>query len=162
MRETRIIEAQSESEYTAGRTLVEEYASTLGIDLHFQNFDEELEKLENLYGPPDGCLLLASQGTQYVGCVALRRHDTTTCEMKRLYVRPGARGSGIGRLLASAIIERATQLHYIRMVLDTLPTMTAAQSLYLSPGFRQIESYYTNPIKGTRFMALDIAQSKHK
>jgi len=95
-------------------------------------------------------------GDEIAGCVALRPLETGACEMKRLYVRPIARGSGIGRALVEASIVRARELGYRTMRLDTLPRMDAARSLYLSLGFRQIERYNDNPIEGVLFFELQL------
>lgn len=136
--------------------LFEEYAAALGIDLSFQNFEEELAHLPNGYAPPDGCLLLAVSENQTAGCVALRKLDDDTCEMKRLYVSSQFRKSGIGKLLAEAVIEEARKLGYEQMRLDTLPSMKQAQALYQSLGFKEIPAYRFNPIEGTVFMELKL------
>lgn len=138
------------------RLLFEEYRAELGIDLCFQNFDEELKKLPAGYVPPTGSLLLAALDGRITGCVGVRKLDDETCEMKRLYVRPQFRGGKTGRQLAEAVIEEAKHLGYRRMRLDTLPTMTRAQILYKSLGFIQIAPYCFNPETGTIFMELNL------
>jgi ribosomal protein S18 acetylase RimI-like enzyme len=129
------------------RALFREYAEELGVDLGFQGFDNELAEPLAFYE-----LVLVADG----GCVALRRIDGETCEMKRLYVRPAARGSGLGRALAGAVVAHARARGYARMRLDTLPTMGAARRLYASLGFREIEPYRANPIVGTTYLELDL------
>ncbi|HUW28750.1 MAG TPA: GNAT family N-acetyltransferase [Sulfuriferula sp.] len=156
MRSVEISKAISASEFFAGKELIAEYAASLGIDLCFQNFTEELASLGEMYTPPDGCLLLAQMTNELVGCVAIRRCDASTCEMKRLYVRAKYQGQGAGRYLAEAAIKCAKRLGYTRMVLDTLSSMTAAQALYRSLGFKKISGYYPNPLSGAQFMALDM------
>ena len=107
-----------------------------------------------MYGAPSGCLLLASRGEEWLGCCALRRFDADVCEMKRLYLQPAARGADLGRRLAEGVVDKARVLGYRRMVLDTLEGMTAAQTLYRSLGFREIEPYYFNPTAGVCYMEL--------
>jgi ribosomal protein S18 acetylase RimI-like enzyme len=150
----RIIPAHAGADYALARTLIEEYASTLGIDLCFQGFTAELEQLLAMYGPPRGCLLLAWQGEEPVGCVALRDKGEEVCEMKRLYVRPAARGLGLGRRLVERAIEEARALSYRYMRLDTLASMEAARRLYHQMGFREIRAYYDNPVPNAVYMEL--------
>lgn len=136
------------------RSLFAEYASEITVDLSFQGFDEELATLPGAYTPPTGRLLLALDGDDAVGCVALRPLGDNLCEMKRLYVRSSARGTGLGRRLVAAIIEEARRIGYSRMRLDTLPSMAVAISLYQGAGFVEIEAYRHNPVEGARFMEL--------
>ena len=129
------------------QTLLSEYAEGLQLDLSFQDFEAELADPLGFYE----LVLLADDG-----CVALRRIDELTCEMKRLYVRPVGRGSGHGRQLAEAVIAEARARGYSRMLLDTLPEMTAAQALYRSLGFRETEAYRHNPVPGATFLELEL------
>jgi ribosomal protein S18 acetylase RimI-like enzyme len=136
--------------------LFEEYSGSVGVDLCFQDFARELETLPGDYAPPAGRLLLARDGGQAAGCIALRPIDREVCEMKRLYVRPAFRGSGLGRLLVDRIISEARQVGYRQMRLDSLPTMQAAISLYRRLGFRDIPSYRANPVPGAVFLELSL------
>ncbi len=149
-----VIEATTDSDYRTGRVLFEEYAAAIAVDLCFQSFNHELEHIREMYGPPTGCLLLAKQGNETVGCVAMRKLQPDVCEMKRMYVRPSARGQDAGRLLAVSIIDRARATGYRKMVLDTLSFMTAAQALYRSLGFNDTTAYYPNSIQGVIYMEL--------
>lgn len=152
-----VVEAvASDAGRAVARALFEEYASGLGIDLCFQGFEAELGRLGEMYGPPHGRLLLGLLHGQAQGCVAVRRLTDDDCEMKRLYVRAAARGTGLGRRLAQAAVESGRALGYHRIVLDTLGSMTAARALYASLGFREIAPYYDNPIPGARFLGLDL------
>ena len=152
----RPIQANVEAEIDRLRWLFVEYAEGLGIDLAFQRFAEELAHLPGAYAPPTGCLLLAEYCGQLAGCVALRQIEGDVGEMKRLYVRPGFRGKGIGKALAVAAIERARDIGYARIRLDTLPSMNAAIALYRSLGFVEIEPYCHNPVPGAKFMELTL------
>ncbi len=149
----RLARARHAEEMASAAVLFREYADWLAIDLSFQGFDAELRDLPGKYAPPTGELLLAySAGGEALGCVAVRAlGDTAVCEMKRLYVRPTARGLGIGRTLVDAIIRSAEELGYLEMRLDTLPTMAEAYGLY------EIPAYYHNPVLGTRYLGRSLA-----
>jgi putative acetyltransferase len=138
------------------RDLVREYAATLNVNLAFQNFDQELLDFETDYAPPTGSFLLARHNGEFVACGAFRRLSDRDCEMKRLYVRPSGRNLGIGRQLAQALIAEAKTSGYQHMLLDTLPTMHSAQSLYKSLGFVPTDPYRFNPIEGTAYLKLDL------
>ena len=131
------------------RQLFEEYQSLIDADICFAGFSAELEGLPGAYAAPSGSLLLAIHDEQAVGCVALRRFDDARGEMKRLFVRPTARGLGIGRALLERVIHDARILGYREIILDTLPTMTEAQQMYRATGFVEIAPYATHPMSGT-------------
>lgn len=151
------MEATSAKEYAAGKALIEEYAAALAVDLCFQNFSEEIADLPKIYGSARGCLLLALVNRDWVGCVAIRSQSADICEMKRLYVKPQYRRAGLGKRLVETAIHSAQKLGYSRMVLDTLASMTAAQSLYESLGFQEITGYYSNPLEAVHFLSHDLA-----
>jgi GNAT superfamily N-acetyltransferase len=151
------LEATEPSDFLAARVLFKEYADQLGIDLCFQGFDAELAELASMYAAPSGCLILARSGDGPVGCGAIRRLHGDACEMKRLYLRPQARGSGVGRALAERLVSRAKALGYARMYLDTLVGMHAARKLYGALGFRQCEPYYDNPLRDVVYMELELS-----
>lgn len=139
------------------RALILEYASSLGIDLSFQDFEKEIADVSAFYE----AMFAATVGAGFsppAGFVALRRIDDETCEMKRLYVRPEHRGRDLGRKLAERVIEEARSRGYKRMRLDTLPSMQSAMKLYASLGFVEIEPYRFNPIEGSRFMELRMSE----
>ena len=150
-----LIQATSQEDIQQARQLFEEYAAGLGISLCFQNFDQELAELPGGYAPPSGRLLLAEEGNEVMGCVALRKIADGVGEMKRLYVRPAFRGRGLGRTLTEKLIAEAVLIGYTSMRLDTLPgKMDQAIAMYRSLGFQEIAPYYENPVAGATFMEL--------
>jgi putative acetyltransferase len=147
-------------DFDATREIFREYAASLGIDLCFQNFEAELAALPGDYAAPRGGLLLARVDGAVAACGAFRPiadvDYANACEMKRLYVRPGSRQLGLGRLLAQALIEAATRAGYSAMLLDTLDDMEAARSLYATLGFEEIPPYYFNPIPGAHYLKVQL------
>jgi GNAT superfamily N-acetyltransferase len=135
---------------------VREYAGTLGVDLSFQNFEQELEHFPLEYSAPGGAFILAEDAASYVACIGVRQFAHVVGEIKRLYVAPAARGRGLGRVLVDRIVAEARQLGYRSLLLDTLPFMKEAQALYLSMGFRPTTAYRFNPIAGSAFLRLDL------
>ncbi len=135
------------------RALFVEYARSLDVDLAFQDFETELATLPGKYAAPAGRLLIARRGDDAVGCVAMRALGDADCEMKRLFVRPTVRGTGLGRRLAERICDEAREAGHARILLDTLPTMADAQRLYATLGFEPIAPYVFNPVVGTKFLA---------
>ena len=146
--------ASTPSDLESIRMLFREYADSLGVNLDYQGFEEELRDLPGPYAAPSGTLVLARSDGDVVGCVGVRPIDERTAEMKRLYVRPSGRGLGLGRTLAEAAIRFATVTGYERMRLDTLPMMERAQELYRSLGFMPTDAYRFSPVPGTVFLEL--------
>ena len=156
-----VFRATTDEDIEAARTLFNEYAAGLGISLCFQNFDHELKNLPGDYALPDGRLLLASDHDQIAGCIAMRKLAPNICEMKRLFVRPAYRGTGLGRVLVNTIIDEARKLGYTHMRLDTIPgKMDKAIALYQSIGFVEIEPYCKNPVEGAKFMELKLVNNQ--
>jgi len=151
--------AQAPEDVGAVRILFEAYAASLDVDLCFQGFAEELATLPGAYAPPRGALFVAGPAAAPLGCVALRplpadAASAPAAELKRLYVRPEARGTGLGAALARAAIDAARAIGYREIKLDTLPSMTEARALYAALGFRACDAYYANPVPGTAYLRL--------
>jgi GNAT superfamily N-acetyltransferase len=136
------------------RAMLRDYVAWIGLDLAFQEIDEELDGLPGEYVPPRGALFVVEDRPRLVAMIGLRPLDADVCEMKRLFVRPEARGCGLAKQLIARVLEEARRLGYDEIRLDTLPMMGDAQALYMSLGFHDIAPYYETPIAGTRFMAL--------
>lgn len=152
-----IVEVDNKHDLSDTATLFEAYARSLGIDLGFQGFAAEMADMPGKYAKPRGALLLArTLDGAAIGCVGLRPLNEDICEMKRLYVAPGGRGTGLGRALAEAVISAARQAGYQKMRLDTLSSMTSALSLYKSLGFYEIIAYYVTPLAETVFLELKL------
>jgi putative acetyltransferase len=150
-----LIQATFPEHIEEARSLFLEYGSSLGFSLCFQSFDEEVKDLPGAYSPPDGILLLARCADHAAGCIALRILKDGVSEMKRLYVRPGDRGKGLGRMLVERLIVKARALGYERMRLDTIESaMKDAVALYRRMGFREIASYSSIPVESALWMEL--------
>lgn len=157
IREITIRDASSSTDIATLRQLFQEYAQSMGFTLCFQGFDKEMAGLPGDYAPPAGALLLASCGEEIAGCVALRALQPGICEMKRLYVRPRFRGKGAGLALMRSVMDKARQLGYTKMRLDTLePLMKDAVTMYRKSGFREIPPYGPTPVAGALCMELDL------
>ena len=158
--EIAVVPADTFELLNAARLLFREYADSLGVDLCFQGFDDELAALPGDYAPPSGALLLATVDGAIAGCGAMRPladvDYPNACEMKRLYVRRAFRRFGLGRVLAQALMERADAAGYSVMLLDTLDDMEAARGLYASLGFEDIPPYYFNPLPGAHYLKADL------
>ena len=137
-------------------TIFREYVLSPSVNLDFQDYENEFKGLPGKYAEPDGRILLAWDHDAVVGCAALRRVNSTTCELKRVYVQPGARGHHLGRLLVERMISEARAENYATMCLDVLPEFVAAQQLYASLGFHPAPAVSYNPVPGTKFLALDL------
>lgn len=142
------------------RELFQEYADSLGVNLDFQDFENELSTLPGDYAEPRGAILLAWVGGAVAGCCALRPLDTSdypnAAEMKRLYVRKAFRGFGLGQELAEGTLDAARRAGYACVLLDTLDEMESARALYASLGFEEIPPYYHNPLPGSHYLKVDI------
>ncbi|WP_428665372.1 GNAT family N-acetyltransferase [Runella sp.] len=140
-----IIVARTSEHYSAAVELFKEYALGLGIDLQFQKFDNELQILPTMYGPPTGELWLVQSNDKFVGCTALRQLDKQTCELKRMFIQPAYRGRRLGEQLMDTALTTARDLGYEYMKLDSLRRLEPAVKLYLRYGFTQILPYNYNP-----------------
>ncbi len=146
--------------WQAVREILREYSQSLAVDLSFQGFEAELQQLPGQYERPGGLMLLALVDGALAGCGAFRNLPDSdypnACEMKRLYVRPAFRRFGLGRTLAQALIDRATEAGYSAMLLDTLDDMEAARGLYESLGFVEVPPFYFNPVPGAHYLKVEL------
>ena len=152
-----ILPARTPEDMEQARALFREYAEQVAEPRCFAAFSEELALLPGEYSPPAGRLFLARGDGQAAGCVAMRRQDERSAEMKRLYVREPFRGSGLGRVLSKLVIAAAREQDYARLVLDTLPQMRDAIALYRSLGFRETGPYSPAPTPGALFFELSLS-----
>ncbi|MCE6992416.1 GNAT family N-acetyltransferase [Dyadobacter sp. CY323] len=154
----KIIQANTPLHYEAAADLFREYADSLDFTLSFQSFENELTILPDMYGPPTGALFLLEYADAFIGVAGLRRiENDTTCEVKRMYIRPGYQGKGLGKSLLSEIIGTAEALNYKLIKLDTLgPKMPAAVRLYQSFGFKETKPYNFNPHEGVLYFEKEL------
>jgi putative acetyltransferase len=166
------IRAANSADIPKVRAMLQEYVAWIGLDLAFQEIDAELDGLPGDYAPPRGALFVAVEEGRLIGMIGLRPLEERACragaydakagEMKRLFVRPEARGRGLAKQLIALVLAEARRLGYAEIRLDTLPMMGDAQGLYVALGFDDIPPYYDTPIAGTRFMALRLGSEQAK
>ena len=154
--EIRISEAVWPEDRVPIARLMREYVEALEVDISFQDFESEHADLPGKYARPQGVVLIGWTADEAVGIVTYRPFERGICEMKRLYVLPRVRGTGLGRRLVEELVHDARSHGYRRMVLDTLPSMRPAQAVYSAMGFQPIPAYYDNPLPGVMYMALDL------
>lgn len=152
-------EAKSVEDFQLAVDLFKEYADQIDTDLSFQKFEEELANIEHQYSKPWGTLYLIHQEEELVGCFAIRKFESTICELKRMYLKETVRGSGLGKTMLHKSFEAARSMQYQMMRLDTLPTMKSAIELYQKVGFYEIDPYRFNPIEGSKFFEIDLDQA---
>ena len=155
----RLIEvrpAETDDDYRLVSGLVREYLASLPFAIDFQDVDTDVERPTSYYGPPDGRAFLGVVDGECVGVVGVRRFDADSCELKRMYVRPACRRTGLGRMLAEAAIAAGRELGYRRILLDTIEEMRAANALYEALGFVEIPAYRHKPLPGDRYLALEL------
>ena len=152
-----LVEAKSDTAYQTAIQLFREYASQINVDLSFQNFDRELEEIEQQYSRPNGVVFIVYDiDKKAVGCFGIRKFADSICELKRMYLKKEVQGMGIGRQLMVKAIEVGKELNYKKMRLDTLPSMEVAIGLYKKMGFYEIEPYRYNPIEGTKYFEIQL------
>lgn len=150
-----IKEATSNEAYKIAIKLIKEYVSQLGVDLSFQNFNQEIQNIKQQYARPSGVMIIVySDNEKTIGCFGIRAYEGTICELKRMYLKKEYRGLGIGKELLTKSIELGRALGYKKMRLDTLPSMQAAIGLYKNMGFYEISAYRFNPIEGTKYFEI--------
>ena len=153
-----IAPARSKIELTSAAALFRAYAKTLPVDLGSQGFSQELASLPGVYAPPGGELLLAKRGDHVLGCIALRPLEPQVAEIKRLFVRPQARGKGVAKALVASILKTAAERGYQEIKLDTLPHLKEAIGLYTAFGFEPIQPYGSHPYPGLVCLGRSIEQ----
>ena len=155
-KETSFFICQSKEDFETAKTITKDYMQWLGMDLSFQNIDNEFNVFEKMYAKPEGCFIFALYEGKIAGGVGLRKLEEGICEMKRLYVYDDFQGKGIGKLLCNEIISISKSLGYSKMRLDTVSKLKSANKLYDKIGFKEIPKYRKNPDETARFMELEL------
>ncbi len=154
---TRVVQAKTPEDWADGERLIRAYLASLPFEVDFQDVEGEMAGLRSMYGLPDGALLLVQDDAgEVVGVVGIRRFDDEDAELKRMYLVPEARGSGLGRAMAEVAVAAARSLGYRRLLLDTVASLTAAIAIYEELGFVEIPAYRHNPLEDARYFALDL------
>ncbi|MHA7129295.1 GNAT family N-acetyltransferase [Algoriphagus namhaensis] len=151
-------QAISKEDFDLAKKLMKDYATDIGVDLTFQDFESELKNVSTLYANPEGAFIIAYLNSSPVGCFGIKKIDGEICELKRMYLSKDVRGLGLGEKLLREAIQIAARLNYNKMRLDTLPSMNSAIHLYQKLGFKEIHHYRFNPIAGSKFLELKLHQ----
>lgn len=155
----KFTEVKSKNEYEIAASLFKEYASQIVIDLEFQNFNKEVENLEDQYSRPEGVIyIIYNLENLPIGCFGIRKLENSICELKRMYLKEDYRGLGFGKKMMEKAIEAGKEMRYQKMRLDTLSTMNTAIGLYKSVGFYEIESYCFNPIETAKYFEINLKE----
>ena len=153
----QLVKAITDEQYDIGAELFKKYAQDIRVDLSFQNFDQEILEIKTQYSRPDGILIIVQQHAYLpLGSFGIRKLTDEICELKRMYITKEARGKGLGNIMMIHALQLGQELNYPKMRLDTLPTMSAAITLYEKHGFYEIEAYRYNPIEGTKYFEIDL------
>ncbi|MEM9075952.1 MAG: GNAT family N-acetyltransferase [Bacteroidota bacterium] len=148
--------AGTKEEFELGKVLFQKYAEDIGIDLSFQGFDKELQEIKTQYGPPEGALFIVFSESIPIGCFALRKLDSKTCELKRMFLEKNERGKGIGKQMMDKALLEAHGLGYSKIRLDSIKSMKTAIALYQAFGFKEIEAYRHNPFDDAIYFEKDV------
>jgi len=140
----------------AALSIWREFVASPSVSLDYQGNEAEFAALPGKYAPPQGRLLLADADSSIMGCIALRKVDDAICEMKKLYVRPAARGFGLGVRLIERLIAEARTAGYAEMRLDVLPEFVRARQIYAEFGFTPSDPVSFNPVPGAEFLGLSL------
>jgi len=156
--EIKIKIAESHEDFSNAKKLILEFSECLEMDLSFQNFNEEMNSLNKMYGEENGKLLLSFVNAIPAGVAGIRKFYGDECELKRMFVKPEYRNLGIGKLLLKEAIEAAKKLNYKIIKLDTTGFMKAAIKLYTNNGFTEIPAYRYNPHEEAKYFELKIKE----
>lgn len=152
----RVKRAKFPQDLDAVLAIYREYVSTTSADLAFQNNEQDFLQLAQTYSSPESQIFLCLNDKQILGCAAFKRYTKDICEMKRVYVRPQARGQGLGAKLVTQAVRTARAVGYKKICLDVLPEFEVAYRVYQSLGFKPHPPITQNPVLGTRYLALTL------